>query len=250
MWETQVWSLGWDNPLEKEMETYSNILAWKIPRMEKPGRLQSMGSQRVGHDWMTSLSFLCSWPVLGHSSEAVPRIGSLHNYRVGVHRKQGLGSGVNPAKPKNSHSTTVENSLESTILATDLFPVNKSSSKFSLQGCCRLLWLHLSTRWSSSRTFCCCSITKVMPNSLLPRGLQHSRLPCPSLSLWACSNSCPLNQWCHPTIPSSVTPFSCPQSLPASGSFPVSQLFTSVGQILELQLQHQSFWCIFRVDFL
>ena len=50
MWETQVRSLGWDDHLEKEMETHSSVLAWKIPRMEEPGRSQSMGSQRVGHD--------------------------------------------------------------------------------------------------------------------------------------------------------------------------------------------------------
>ena len=50
MWETQVQSLGWEDPLEKEMVTHSSILAWRIPWMEKPGRLQSMGSQRVGHD--------------------------------------------------------------------------------------------------------------------------------------------------------------------------------------------------------
>ena len=56
MRETQVQSLGWEDPLEKEMATHSSTLAWKIPRTEEPGRLQSMGSQRVGHDWVTSLS--------------------------------------------------------------------------------------------------------------------------------------------------------------------------------------------------
>ena len=50
MWETWVRSLGWEDPLEQEMATHSSILAWKIPRMEESGRLQSMGSQRVGHD--------------------------------------------------------------------------------------------------------------------------------------------------------------------------------------------------------
>ena len=50
MWETWVRSLGWEDPLEKEMATHSSTLAWKIPWMEEPGRLQSMGSQRVGHD--------------------------------------------------------------------------------------------------------------------------------------------------------------------------------------------------------
>ena len=50
MWETQVQSLGWEDPLVKEMETHSSTLAWKIPWMEEPGRLQSIWSQRVGHD--------------------------------------------------------------------------------------------------------------------------------------------------------------------------------------------------------
>ena len=50
IWETQVQSLGWEDPLEKEMATHSSILAWKIPWMEEPGRLQPMGSQRVRHD--------------------------------------------------------------------------------------------------------------------------------------------------------------------------------------------------------
>ena len=56
MWETWVQSLGWEDLLEKEMATHSRILAWKIPWMEEPGRLQSMGSQRVRHDQVTSLS--------------------------------------------------------------------------------------------------------------------------------------------------------------------------------------------------
>ena len=68
-------------------------------------------------------------------------------------------------------------------------------------------------------------------DSLWPHGLQHTRLPCPPLSPGVCSNSCPLSQWCHPTISSSVIPFSsCPQSFPASWSFPATQLFTSDGQ--------------------
>jgi len=70
------------------------------------------------------------------------------------------------------------------------------------------------------------------------RGLQHPTLPCPSPNLGACSNSCPLSWWCHPTISSSVIPF-CLQSFPESGSFLMSCLFTSCGQVLELQ--HQSF---------
>ena len=64
-----------------------------------------------------------------------------------------------------------------------------------------------------------------MSDSLRPRGLQHARLSCPAPSPRACSNSCPLSQWCHPTFLSSVVPFfSCLQSFPASGSFPMSWL--------------------------
>ena len=70
----------------------------------------------------------------------------------------------------------------------------------------------------------------VVSNSLQPHGLQHARVPCPSPTPRACSNSCPSSQWCHQTISSSVVPFSCPQSFPASGSFPVSQLSISGGQ--------------------
>ena len=53
MWEIQVQSLGWKDPLEKEMTTHSSVLAWEIPWTEQPGGLQSMGSQRVGHDLAT-----------------------------------------------------------------------------------------------------------------------------------------------------------------------------------------------------
>ena len=67
--------------------------------------------------------------------------------------------------------------------------------------------------------------------TLRPHGLQHARLPCPSLYPRICSNSCPLSWWCYPTISFSVTPFSShPQSFPASRSFPMSQIFESVGQ--------------------
>ena len=70
----------------------------------------------------------------------------------------------------------------------------------------------------------------IVSNSLQPHGLQQARLPCPSKTPRACSNSCPLSRWCHPAISSSVVPFSCLQSFPASGSFPVSQFFASGGQ--------------------
>ena len=78
--------------------------------------------------------------------------------------------------------------------------------------------------------FCCCySVAQLFP-TLQSHGLQHTRFPCPSLSPGVCSNSCPLNRWCHPTISSPVIPFSCLQSFPAPGSFQMSWLFTSGDQ--------------------
>ena len=71
----------------------------------------------------------------------------------------------------------------------------------------------------------------VVSDSLQSHGLQHTRPPCPSPTTGVHSNSCPLSQWCHPAISSSVIPFSsCLQSFPASGSFPMSQFFASGGQ--------------------
>ena len=97
--------------------------------------------------------------------------------------------------------------------------------------------------------FYCCSITQLCAMLCDPTDYSIARLPYPSLSPRVCSNSCPLSWWCHPTISSSVPLFSfCLQSIPASGSFPMSQLFTFGGQRLELQ--HQSFQWILRVNFL
>ena len=156
MWETQVQSLGWEDPLEKEMAywIFSSILAWRIPWTEETGRLQSMGLQRVGHDWATSK--------MSHSS------GSL-------------------------------------LVPWFMYPLplNWITVQFS------------SVQFSRS----------VVSDYLRPYGLQHTRLPCLSPAPRACSNSCPVSRWCHPTISSSVVPFSsCLQSFPASRSFPMSQL--------------------------
>ena len=92
--------------------------------------------------------------------------------------------------------------------------------------------------------YICCSV------ALLCLTLCYSRLPCPSLSPGACTNACPLSWWCHTIISSSLVPFSWLQSFPASGSFLMTQLFESSGQVLEFQLQHQSFQGIFRIDYI
>ena len=80
--------------------------------------------------------------------------------------------------------------------------------------------------------------------------MQHARLPCPSPNPGDCSNSHPLSWWCHPAIASSVVPFSSTlQSFPASGSFPISQFFTSGGQSPGVSASASSFQWIFRTDF-
>ena len=101
-----------------------------------------------------------------------------------------------------------------------------------LLGSFKLKFLFSSAQFSHS----------VVSNSLRPHESQHTRPPCPSPTPGVYSNSCPSSRWCHPAISSSVVPFSsCPQSLPASGSFPVSQLFAWGDQSISLRvIQNQS----------
>ena len=140
MWETWVQSLGQEDPLEKEMEPHSNILAWRIP-------------------WTEAL-----W--------------------------------VAQSRTRLSHFTFTRIGYQSSI-----YPFSQFSS-----------------------------LSQLCP-TLQPHGLQHARLPCPSPTPRAYSNSCPSSRWCHRTTSSSVVPFSsCLQSFPASGSFPMSQFLTSDGQ--------------------
>ena len=145
--EMWAWSLGWEDPMEKGMETHYSIVALRTLRTEEPGGLHSIVSQRVGHDW-------------------------------------------------------------SDLACTQVNTFTERYSKVS--------------KFSHS----------VMSDSLQPHGLQHARPPCPSPTPGVYSNSCPLSRWCHPTISSSVIPFSsCLQYFPAaSGSFQMTQLFTSGGQ--------------------
>ena len=94
--------------------------------------------------------------------------------------------------------------------------------------------------WSVGWIWSCCFVTQLC-DSLQPHGQQYARLPCPSLSPGVCSNSCPLSQWGHPTISSSVVPFSSHlQSFPAAGSFPMSQFFASGGQSFSFSISLSS----------
>ena len=93
----------------------------------------------------------------------------------------------------------------------------------------KVYWGSSSLGQYSSWEFFCLFSHSVVSDSLQPHGLQQARLPCLSITPGACSNSCPLSRWRHPTISSCVIPF-CLQSFSASGSFPVSQFFASGGQ--------------------
>ena len=100
-----------------------------------------------------------------------------------------------------------------------------------------MVWVHLQVNFFSKHILLCLSSVQfshsAVSDSLRPHESQHTRPPCPSPTPGVHSNSCPSSQWCHPAISSSVVPFSSyPQSLPASGSFPVSHLFTWGGQII------------------
>ena len=99
-----------------------------------------------------------------------------------------------------------------------------------------LISSYLCVSWKDLKKYANFSVSvqfshSVMSDSLRPHEPQHARSPCPSPTAGVYPDPCPLSRWCHPAISYSVVPFSsCPQSFPASGSFPVSQLFASGGQ--------------------
>ena len=195
MRETRVRSLGREDPLEKEMATHSSILACKIPQTEETGRLQSMGLQRVGHDWAISLA-----------TKPPP---------IFIGQPWGF----------NGLLTGMDTDLMALILSGRLQELNKQiNRKIKIQIVISIVVDQIGFQFSQ---FSC----SVVSYSLRPHESQHARPPCSSPTPGVHSNSCPLSWWCHPVISSSVVPFSsCPQSLPASGSFPMSQLFAWGGQ--------------------
>ena len=156
--------------------------------------------------------------------------------------------------PYKQYDLTVFKTRKSWVLlpchhsSTDVLkPINYLICYWKIIDCCYLTSQVVMRFQFSSIQFSC----SVVSDSLWPHEPQHARPPCPSPTPVVYPNPRPLSRWCHPTISSSVIPFSSwPQSLPASGSFPVTQLFPLGGQVLEFQLQHQSFQWIFRTDFL
>ena len=105
-----------------------------------------------------------------------------------------------------------------------------------------LRWFILNPKYYDNKYISVQFSKSVVSNSLWPHELHHARPPCPSHTSRVYPNSCPLSLWCHPTISSSVDPFSsCPQSFPASGLFQWVSSLHQMAKILEFQLQHQSF---------
>ena len=114
---------------------------------------------------------------------------------------------------------------------TDHYGCSSSSFIFQLLQLHSAFWLLTNFSKTSIINFSSVQFSRSVVSDLLrPHELQHARPPCPSPTPGVHPNPCPSSRWCHPTISSSVVPFSsCPQSFPASGSFQMSQLFTSGG---------------------
>ena len=130
--------------------------------------------------------------------------------------------------------SSVHRILQARILEWVTIPFSRESSQPRDRTQVSRVAGRFSTVWVSREAHYFISVQSrhsVMSDSLRPHGLQHARLPCPSPTPGAYSDSCPSSRWCHPTISSSAVPFSsCFQSFLASGSFPRSQFFASGGQ--------------------
>ena len=217
------------------MAPHSSTLAWKIPWTEEPGRLQSMGSLRVGHDWATSLSLFPfmhwrrKWQPLQCSC---PRDGGAWWAAV-----SGVAQSRTQLKWLSSSSSSSSIHIYYVCIYVCVFILSSYLNENRETLLLLIMCLHdhyLLAHADKPILFCtykarlsqswhCESVHfshSVMSESLWPHGLQHARLACLSPTTGACSNSCSLSQGWHPTISSSVFPLSsCLQSFPASGSF-------------------------------
>ena len=190
-----------------------------------------MGWQRVRHNWATLTGVGC------------------HPFLQGICPTQGLNSGL-PHCGQILYCLSHQKSPR--ILKWVAYPFSRVSSQprnWTGVSCIAngflTSWATREALWGRKRVehnlgtkqqqqidlWLLLSSCSVVSDSLWPHGLQHARLPCPSPTPRACSNSCPFSQWCHPAISSSFIPFSfCLQSFPASGSFLMSRLFAPGGQ--------------------
>jgi len=212
------------------MATHSNILAWEIPWIEEPGELKSMGLQK-SQIW---LSYLTT-----QQPRIVERLRALEAIFTYVKIPCDLASLLNL---HNFWFSFLFNGLKCLPGMVVMSSRSRSVNGILLysQAPCKSSVTTIFFEFIQHSVQFSCS---VMSNSLQPYGVQNARPPCPSPTPRVYPNSCPLSQWYHPTISSSVIPFfSCLQSFPASGSFQMSQLFSGQSQVAKvLEFQHQSF---------
>ena len=195
------------------MAPESSTLACKIPWVEEPGRLQSMGSLRVRHNWAISLSL---FTFMHWRRKWQPTLVFLPG------ESQGQRSLVVCHLWGRTESDTTEVTLQQQQTITWV-----RCALFLLIYGQEMTWITVQPQFSSVQSLSCVWL-------FVTPWTQHARPPCPSPTPRVYSNSCPLSWWCHPAISSSVIPFSsCLQSFPASGSFQMSQFFKSGTKVLE-----------------
>ena len=185
------------------MATHSSVLAWRIPGMGKPGGLPSLGWHRVGQDWRDLAAAVAAVQLFCDPMNCTLPGSSVHNIFLGENpRVVAIPFSRGSSQPRDPTHVSYVSCIGKRVLYYQH---------------------HLgSPIWSIS------SVAQSCPTLCDP---MDARLPSPSPTPGVCSNSCPLSRWCHPTISSSVVPFSsCLQSCQASGSFPVTQFFASDDQ--------------------
>ena len=244
------------------MAPHSSTLAWKIPRVEEHGRLQSMGSLRVGHDWATSLWLFTfmhwrrKWkptPVFlpGESQGWGAWWAAVYGVAQARTRLKWLSSSSSILYYRKLLSVTcvlimnIKSCLE-LAQPRKYIRASQKTLEFTWTHLIREKWFirlgngmvnlnKFSRELQNFRVLILASLQSVSAVTLScltlrPHGLQYARLPGPSPTPGACLKACPSSWWCHPTISSCHPLSSCLQSFPASGSFPVSQLLVSGGQ--------------------
>ena len=207
---------GWMASPTRWMWVWVNSGSWWWTR--RPGMLQSMGLQRVRHDWTTELNW----------TEALSTTYTAKLFEVNIKLHKILffvcvfANVIYLQKQKGTFNLTTISLSHLIILLSVL--------NASILWHCLSLGLEWKLTFSSTVVPCFSSVQfsrPVMSNSLRPHGLQHARPPCLSPPPKVCPSSGSLHRWCHPTISSSDALFSfCPQSIPASRTLPMSHLFT------------------------
>ena len=254
--EMQFRSLGGKDPLEKEMVIHSSILAWKIPWTEEPGGLQFMGSQRAGHDWAHILYSFTVWAAREDPMYKWPP------YVIYIipweNQKYFLALVVFFLVMVSvfNHSKGLEWIWCVEHMRCVTISVSKDVRSRS-EGCCGKVGRgkqNTSKKQSVKSVLLsiCCSGSQLRRTLCDPTNcIQHARPLCPPPFLGACSNSCPLSRWRHPSTSSSAAPF--PFAFNLSQHLVLFQWVCSsyqVAKVLEFQLQHQSFQWIFSTCFL